>query len=100
MSQLPEFEPGTSVFCVLRSATVRWLHFALPSVIGVASSGPSTGSPAAELVSGEKSVNLVLTARTGRAITTTNVSASFRRLDIDTLQEERVEMRTHRAMRP
>src|SRR5262245_2427589 len=67
MSQLPELEFGTRLFWVLRSATVRWLHFGLDSVIGVASSGPSIGSGGAELVRGVKSENLVLTASAGSA---------------------------------
>lgn len=87
MSQLPEFELGTRAFWVRRSATVRWLHFGLDSVTGVASSGPSIGSGNAELVSGMKSENLVLTARAGRPKTTMRARVSFTRFDMCGISE-------------
>ena len=83
MSQLPELEFGTRVFCVLVSATVRWLHFALGSAIGVASSGLSTGSGRADDVRGVKVENLVLTARVGSPTRNVRAIASFTRFDMD-----------------
>jgi hypothetical protein len=82
MSQLPELELGTRSSCVLRSATVRWLHIGLGNVIGVASSGPSTGNGPAELVRGVKFVNLVLTATTGSPARSTSPKASLTRFDM------------------
>src|SRR5262245_22878852 len=44
MSQLPELDPGVTVFCVVRSAIVTWLQpEPTGRVIGVASAGSPTG---------------------------------------------------------
>src|SRR4029453_12236605 len=80
MSQLPEFEFTDSVFCVALSASVRWLHFALESVIGAASL--VTGTWPAELGSGVKSESLVLAARADRPVMSVSASASGTRFDI------------------
>src|SRR5262245_54739923 len=82
MSQLPEFEFGVNVFCVLRSASVRSLHLEFDSTIGVASSAPSTVNGAAEVVSGVKSVNLVLTANRDRLDQKARANAIFTRFDM------------------
>jgi hypothetical protein len=84
MSQLPEFEPGAIRFCVRRSASVRWLQRGFASVIGAASSGPSTGSAGAELVSGKNAANFVLVdARAGTPASAINASAILARVDTD-----------------
>ena len=98
MSQLPELDPGAISICVLRSATVRWLHFEFASVIGVDSSGPSTGSAGAELVSGLKLVNLVLMARTGRPARSTSPTVRVARFDMCE-RPLRVHFARHRAAR-
>jgi hypothetical protein len=53
----------------------------LDNVIGVASSGPSTGSGAAELVSGIRSENLVLAASAVIPVATASATASGIRVD-------------------
>src|SRR6187401_1866076 len=83
MSQAPEFEFGTRSFWVLRSATVRWLHFELERVIGVASSGLSTANGRADEVRGVKDENLVLTARAGSPTRNVRAMASFTLFDMD-----------------
>src|SRR5262245_2123764 len=98
MSQLPELEFGTKLFCVLRSAIVSWLHFELGSVIGVASPGPSTGNGPAELVSGSKSENLVLSARTGSARMSASANASGTRLDMISLRSGQRQTRKRHAV--
>ena len=53
---------------------------------GVASSGPSIGSPVAELIKGVNFENFVLTARTGTPTSNASANDSLTRYDIGTLQ--------------